>query len=548
MPFTPVRSAPRAPGILLASLVVLAPGLAAAGLGAPRSRPFQDGPPLDVFGIAAANDQMGIALAAGDFDGDGRDDLAIGDREGSPWPESGAVHVLYSTAAGLGDDGDDFWTDVDLATGFGDREEGDRFGGALAAGDFNGDGVGDLAIGIPGEMVENFGGSGAVLVLYGQAGGGLAMLGAQRWRQGAGGLGGEWGPAYAFGAALAAGDFDDDGRDDLAIGAPGQWVGGFTGAGRAHVLYGSVAGLVAAGSQIFDRDSSGIADSPGTLDNLAFALAAGDFDADGAADLAIGVHGDDLPAGVDAGQVHVLYGGAGVGLTSTGSQLWSQSSAATLDPSEPTDRFGAALAAADLDGDGDDDLAIGAPGEDSGATTDVGSVTVLYGEPGSGLGTAGSETWLQAFLPFPETSEAGDAFGAALAAGDFDGDGRDDLAIGAEGDSAPRPAGGGTWNAAGIVAIVRGAAALGLFPATDLAYQGYLGTAGATGLGEYHGHALAAGDFDGDGHADLAIGAPGEDNANAATDAAGAAFVLYGSRFADGFETSTTALWSEVTP
>jgi len=532
---------------LLLGLLSL-PGPAGAWLHAPRSRAFQDGPPLEVFGIAAANDQMGVALAAGDFDGDGRDDLAIGDLENLPWNVSGAVHVLYSSAAGVGVAGGDFWTDIDLTTGSGDREEHDRFGAALAAGDFDGNGIDDLSIGIPGEMVENFGGAGVVLVLYGQAGGGLALTGAQRWRAGAGGLGGERGPGYVFGAALASGDFDDDGRDDLAIGAPGQWVGGFTGAGRVHVLFGSITGLVAAGSQILDRDTAGIADSPGSQDRFGAALAAGDFDADGAADLAVGVREDDLPAGVDAGQVHVLYGGAGIGLTTTGSQLWSQDSAATLDPSEPADRFGAALAAGDLDGDGDDELAIGAPWEDSGATADVGSVTVLLGAPGSGLGTDGSETWLEAFLPFPETGEAGDAFGIALAAGDFDGDGRDDLAIGAEGDSAPRPTGGGQWNAAGIVAIVHGAPVLGLFPATELTYQGYLGTAGETALGEFHGHALAAGDFDGDGHADLAVGAPGEDNVNAATEAAGAAFVLYGSLFADGFETGTAMLWSEVTP
>ena len=104
----------------------------------------------------------------------------------------------------------------------------------------------------------------------------------------------------------------------------------------------------------------------------------GDFNGDGIGDLAVGAPGEDIGAIVDAGVVHVMNGSA-AGLTATGSQYWNQNSAGIADAVETGDGFGSTLTAGDFNGDGRDDLAIGAPAEDVGATVDAGVVHVLYG-------------------------------------------------------------------------------------------------------------------------------------------------------------------------
>jgi hypothetical protein len=94
---------------------------------------------------------------------------------------------------------------------------------------------------------------------------------------------------------------------------------------------------------------------------------------------------------------------------------------------ESGDRFGSALVAGDFNGIGKDDLAVGMPGEDFGGATDTGIVVVLFGSS-QGLLPASWERLGQKRVG--GIDESGDQFGLALAAGDFNGDGKDDLAIG----------------------------------------------------------------------------------------------------------------------
>src|SRR5512133_2110231 len=150
--------------------------------------------------------------------------------------------------------------------------------------------------------------------------------------------------------ATAAGslqaDFNNDGAEDLAVGVPGETVNGVQLAGVVNVLYGSAGGVTGTGSQLFTQ----VGDTPEAYDQFGLALAAGDFNRDGFADLAASAPGE--------GAVSVLYGSAS-GLTSTGGQLF-------------TGFGGAALAAGDFNHDGAADLAAGAPG----------AVSVLYGSAG----------------------------------------------------------------------------------------------------------------------------------------------------------------------
>jgi len=322
------------------------------------------------------------------------------------------------------------------------------------------------------------------------------------------------GPA-ASETALRA-DFNGDGAADLAIGAPGE----NSSSGVVHVLYGSGTGLTAAGSQLWSQDSPGIAGAAEAGDIFGFALAAGDFNGDTRADLAIGAPGENSFAGV----VHVLYG-SGTGLTAAGSQLWSQDSPGIAGAAEAGDIFGEALAAGDFNGDTRADLAIGAPGENN-----VGFVHVLYGS-GTGLTAAGSQLWSQDSPGIGGTAEANDDFGGALAAGDFNGDTRADLAIGALGEN----------SFAGVVHVLYGLGTGLTAAGSQLWSQDSPGIGGAAEPDDIFGEALAAGDFNGDGTADLAIGASGENSF------AGVVHALYGSATV-GLTATGSQVWSQDSP
>jgi hypothetical protein len=266
-----------------------------------------------VAALTAALAVSGPAPAAAgqdgaDYNGDGFDDLAIGvsseDINGVSF--AGAVNVLYGTAAGLTADGNQFWHQ-DRPGIKETAEAGDEFGEALAAGDFNNDGFDDLAVGVVGESVgvED---AGAVNVLYGTDGG-LRAKGDQFWHQDSPGIRGRAKPEDHFGCALAAGDFGNDGFDDLAVGALGDSLAGAKGAGAVNVIYGSAEGLTTAGNQFWHQDVLGIRGRAKRHDNFGSALAAGDFDNDGFDDLAVGGSGDSL-GGVKGGAVNVIYGSA----------------------------------------------------------------------------------------------------------------------------------------------------------------------------------------------------------------------------------------------
>lgn len=111
-----------------------------------------------------------------------------------------------------------------------------------------------------------------------------------------------------------------------------------------HVLVGAPAGLTAAGSQLWSQDSPGVADQAEGSDQLGSALATGDFNGDGPAELAMGTPGENLNRGFGSGVVHVLPG-SGAGLTAAGSQLWSQDSPGVAGAPEFLDFFGQTLAA-----------------------------------------------------------------------------------------------------------------------------------------------------------------------------------------------------------
>lgn len=508
-----------------------ATSLAAAGLSTFRAQGW-DQDLLLLPDEAESGDGFGSALAVGDFDGDGYQDLAIGvPDEHLPSASgevlnAGAVLLLYGSASGLDLARAQAWSQD--APGVLDQAEiDDFFGQELAAGDFNADAFDDLAITALRETLDAHI-EGAVHVLYGSALG-LSATGDQLWSQSDPAVAGESSSASSFGASLATGDFDGDGFVDLAIGVPVDLEPGSEILGGVNVLFGSAMGLTADGDQHFlAADLGGMEDY--TLFGLA--LAAGDFDADGFTDLAVGAPDDDFVGQSSVGSVRVLFG-SGLGLT-TDRDLY------LLGP-QALGEQGKALAACDFDGDGDDDLAIGIPGRDVGASGDAaGSVVLRLGHDG-GLLDGGE--WHQDTPGIQGVAEANDRFGGALTCGDFDADGRPDLAIGAPSEDVPNDE-----PDSGALHVLLGAPTGLTAAGNQLWYRSLLPIADASpdDAQERFAGALAAGDFDGNGHADLAIGAPGEWTPFA--DHAGAVFVLHGFLFADGFESGGLGAWSTHLP
>ncbi len=385
----------------------------ANGLTKAANQILDQGTPESIKGAPETSDVLGSALAAGDFNGDEYADLAIGvpgeDIVDNTRENGGAVNVIYGSAAGLTAAGNQFWHQGSPDSIRGEPAADERFGSALATGDFNGDGYTDLAIGVPGDNNAGRRGGGAN-VIYGSATG-LTEADNELLR-----------PSRPedddlFGAALTAGDFNGDGYADLAIGAPGEEVdagGGANGGGAVEVFYGSANGI--ASRQLWDQGKASIAGVPEEDDLFGAALTAGDFNGDGYADLAIGVPGEDIVNNSedDGGAVNVIYGSAN-GLIAAGNQLWDQGSTSIAGAPEAGDRFGRALTAGDYNGDGYADLAIGVPFEDidNNSEDDGGAVNVIYGSS-NGLTAAGNQIWDQGTPSVLGAAEAGDVFGASL--------------------------------------------------------------------------------------------------------------------------------------
>ncbi|MEM8997601.1 MAG: hypothetical protein AAGF23_22640, partial [Acidobacteriota bacterium] len=312
-------------------------------------------------GTAEAGDQFGASLAAGRLGNEEHPDLAIGvpgeDIDG--FSDAGAVNLLFSQSElGLSPVNNAFIHQNTTGV-FGIVSPNDRFSTSLAIGDVTGDGINDLIVGTPGDRVDTEPGSGSVQIFPGEESGVAIDSDQALWHQDDDGVPGQAQTGDEFGSSLAVGHFNGDLRLDLAIGVPGESEFGPAESGVVQVLIGTVQGLSPNQGQLFFE--SLVSPEVSTFDRFGETLVAGDFNADGQDDLAIGYHLDNVFGQANSGNVAVLYAGPS-GLQVAGAQLWNGFSLLTV---EPGDELGFALAAGRFAGTGGADLAIGVPGRDN---------------------------------------------------------------------------------------------------------------------------------------------------------------------------------------
>ncbi|MDH5405644.1 MAG: hypothetical protein OEZ30_08070 [Candidatus Aminicenantes bacterium] len=443
-------------------------------------------------------DESGCAVAYGDVNGDGLMDIIIGalkaDPGDPPRDAAGETYVIFGSGSPP--------STLDLSTESVDiticgDDEGDWAGHAVGSGDINGDGFDDIIIGAyladPGDPARDA--AGETYVIFGSSSppstidlntqpADITICGDDE--------------GDLSGLAVASGNINGDGFDDIIIGAehadPGDPAR--TEAGETYVIFGSSSppSTIDLNTQPADITICGAV----AYDYSGSEVASGDVNVDGYNDIIIGAAGADPGGRTSAGETYVVFG--------------SESPPSTIDlstnPADITvcgavsgDLSGSGLASGDVNGDGYYDLIIAAYWADPGGRNYAGEIYVILGGRFSyppytiDLSIHSAEITICG-------DDAGDYFGTAVASGDVNGDGYYDIIIGA--DSADP----GGRSAAGETYVIFGQSFSSLPYIIDLDTQSADITVFGDNAGYRAGLAVSSGDVNGDDYDDIIIGAP----------------------------------------
>jgi hypothetical protein len=378
--------------------------------------------PADGFRILGADafDSLGVSVSsAGDINGDGFADIIIGGSEGDIFYSTiPTAYVILGKASGF--------STIDLTNLTG--TEGFRIAGSLlyaythlsvsSAGDVNGDGFDDIIVGSP----YGNGFSGAAYVVFGKASGfgaidlnnfssssGFSILGANGDRAG-----------YSV---SNAGDVNGDGFDDVIVGAFLNDAGGQD-AGAAYVIFGKASGFTNISLSSLAASAGFMIQGDAASDFAGFSVSnAGDVNGDGFDDVIVGAKLSNS-GGTDSGAAYVIFGKASGFTTIDLSSLGTAGFAIQGDAAQNLAGYSVS-AAGDVNNDGFDDIIVGAPGAGNG------QAYVIYGKA-TGFGTIDLTNLSPTAGYIISGAAAFDGAGLSVSgAGDVDGDGHDDLIVGA---------------------------------------------------------------------------------------------------------------------
>jgi hypothetical protein len=370
----------------------------------------------------AAGDHFGLALTAGDVDGDGQDDLVIGAHlHDGVATDSGAVYIFHGPLT----DSTILASTADVRID-GEPIAGERFGNTVACGDLDGSGVADVIVGASRHDVPTPTGAlidaGCVYVFEG--GPGMSSMPATSAYYALDGTG----PGDRLGNAIGCGDVDGDGLGDLLVAACLKDVAGpplMRDAGSVYVLC-ARNGLT--GRTLDDADMR--IDGEAVNDEFGTSLTIGDIDGDGLADVVAGTPLNDS-LGTNVGRVYIFHGNAAV------SDRGASDADVFLTGQPTNDTFGMALTVGDMNGDGLEDVICGAPMA-SFTHNSSGRAFVYLGQQG-GMRDRVATT---ADVIYNGEPFADDRCGALVRVADVNSDGMADVLVAAPGNDAGGPGAG----------------------------------------------------------------------------------------------------------